>query len=278
MSATLTPAISLFGFTLRQTVAERRSLLAMLLMALPALFALLIRWANGGALRASELWEVYNGLGVYMLLGGVLPMTAMLFGPALITAESEHGTLVYWFTRRLKRWQVLIVRFAAQAVVLSVLGIAAMIALHFALLVRTDPQLVQQAFVNAPPATELRAYLTVMFWAALGFLAVFTLISLLTVKALLVSGLYLVFVEIVLGNLPAAVRMYSISHQIRRSLAGDLPHILKIYAPKVELIEQMYPRGGSGAGTLTIIVAILLVFSAILTTRKELSARPAASD
>ena len=147
------PALSLFGFTLRQTAGERRSILAILLMLSPAPFALLIRWANPNA-AAPEAWEAYHGLAIYMLLGGVLPLTAMLLGPALITAESERGTLVYLFTRRLKRWQTLLVRFAAQTVVLAALGILAAGVLHLSILVGLDKGTVSANWPAATPAAE----------------------------------------------------------------------------------------------------------------------------
>jgi len=265
-------AISLFVFTIRQTLGERRALLAVLLLSCPALFALVARWA-GDSLHGDHLWKLHQGLLIYLLLSGALPMTAMLFGSALISAEAEGGTLVYLFTRRLRRCHVLLIRFLAQTLVLAVLGALATLAAHAALLAGVDDQVLAAQWGATSPWGELRTYLAVIPWAAAAFLAVFTTFSLLTTRALVVSGMYLVIVEMIIANVPVAVRACSLSHQLRRSLAGAAPHLRRVFGLESELADRLYPPGGSGALTLLVIIAILLAVCSLLVSLRELSVR-----
>lgn len=270
------PALSLFTFTVRQALAERRVLLVLVLLFSPALLALTMRWAAGQP-DPSDIWQGYQGLQIFMLLGGALPMAAMLYAPALLIAEAESGTLVYLFTRRLRRWAVLLIRFAALGMVLSGLGMAAVTAVHYAI-VGGLPAALLVGFGTVSPGSALQTYLSVVPLAAAGFLAIFAVINLVTNKALLVSGMYLVAIELVIANVPADLRAYTMSHQVRRSVAGAMPAVRGMFRMKDELADRLYPAGDSGLWPVVLTVGVLLLITAILATRKELSARRSAGD
>jgi hypothetical protein len=269
----MTAAVSLFLFTVRQTIGQRRALVALLLLFSPAFIGLLMRTAGGDG-HGPPLWEMHQGLMIFMLLSGALPITAMLYGPALIGAEAESGTLVYLFTRRLRRYQVLLVRFAAQALVLGAQGMAAVTAVHAVLVAGQPAHVLAEQWGGASPSAELYAYLSVVPPASVAFLAVFMAISAVMRKALVISGLYLVVVEIVIANLPAGVRVYSISHQVRRSLVGRIPRLRDVFNLDAEPALAMYPAGASGATALFVVLVALLIVAALAVSRRELSARP----
>ncbi len=121
---------ALFLFTFRQVLLERKVLLSVLLFLIPAALGFLVRSLEN-AESAHDLWERYHGPMNWLLLTLIIPIVCMLYGTALIGAEVESRTLVYLITRRLRRGTVLLVRFVAVALVITLLSEAATL-LHFA--------------------------------------------------------------------------------------------------------------------------------------------------
>ena len=174
---------ALFGFSVRQTVFSLRIWVTLLLLAVPGGLALLIRHFD--AARLQDMWERYHGCMQYLMFMLVIPLVCMLHGTALIGAEAEGGTLVYLLTRRLRRAVVLLVRFAATALVLVLLLEGATCVHHLCAVGGVDIESLggsRQSSSGAPwrPAGELAAYLCVVPIGVVSYLAVFTLIGLAT--------------------------------------------------------------------------------------------------
>jgi len=147
-----------------------------------------------------------------------------------------------------------------------------MLGLHFSVLGGVDiPSLTMDTpYANWDPVSDVRCYLLVVPLAVVGFLAVFSLIGLLTARALTLSVLYLVIVELCVSNLPLQARVYSLSHQLRVFMAGAIPRVTDLYELPSDLREALYPQGGSALPELLGIVLIALAFSCVLITVREL--------
>ena len=78
---------ALVGVTLRGLLGRRRTLLMVLLAALPVLVGLLIR-LGGGRSDAPEILDT-------LVIRTVLPLVALVFGTAAIGSEIEDGTVVF---------------------------------------------------------------------------------------------------------------------------------------------------------------------------------------
>ncbi len=266
------PLVALFGFTIRQALISRKIWLTLLILAAPSGLLLLIRTFDTPAPDAKDLWEMYQVPAHILLMSVLVPLVCMVHGTALIAADAEARTITYLITRRMRRATVLLVKFVGTAVVLGVLADLGMISLHFCATAGRDvPSPVGDAyFANWNPVTDLWYYLALMPMAVVAFLALFTLIGLLTARPLGVSVVYLIAVELILSNLPVRARIYSLAHQLRVAAAGFIPRLTDLYELPPKLREELYPPDATAIPQLLAIIVIALVAAALLMTVREL--------
>ena len=268
---------ALFGFSVRQTVFGLRIWVTLLLLAAPSGLTLLIRYFESAA-RLPAVWERYHGCMQYLMFMLVIPLVCMLHGTALIGAEAEGGTLVYLLTRRLRRAVVLLVRFAATALVLVLLLEAATCVHHLCTVGGVDIESLggesRQSPSSGPwrPASELAAYLCVVPIGVVSYLAVFTLIGLAAKSPIKVSIIYLAAIDLLVGSLPVGARMYTISDQLRRPMLHAMPQLAELYDLPGDLHALLYPPGSTGTGALVIVTLVALLLSCVLITVRELAA------
>ena len=86
------------GVTLRGLLGRRRTLLMLLLVALPVLIALLVRLADS-RMEVDRILDT-------MLVRTVLPLVALVLGTAALGSELEDGTAVYLMIKPLPRWRI----------------------------------------------------------------------------------------------------------------------------------------------------------------------------
>ncbi len=104
----------LFRSALRDLLLPRKILPAVLLSLLPPVIGLL--WRFGGAEDFSaEL--AYNLLSASLVFGFVLVILSVVFSTGVIAQEIEQKTIMYLLTRPVARWRILLVKFAAAALV-----------------------------------------------------------------------------------------------------------------------------------------------------------------
>ena len=267
------PIVALFKFTLFQKLVDRKIWLTLLLLASPCALVLLIRNFALDNAAPRELWETYHVPVQFLLMMVVLPLVCMLHGVSMITAEVEGQTLVYLITRRMRRATVLIVKFVATFLVLAVLSDLAMVALHMCNLAGLDER-TRQAITGVHggwnPASDLQWYLLITIPAGVvGFLAIFTLIGMITAKPLSLSIFYIIVVELILSNLPIGARVYSLMHQVRVMSAGHIPNVSSLYELPPDLLP-LYASDQSGIPGFCGIVIVALVLSTVLVTIREL--------
>ncbi len=196
--------LALFFFTIRQIFGQRKLWLTAAMLLFPAAVVLLVR-GTGGAHQARHQWEMYHVLMQFVMITGLMPLVCLLYGTALIGAEVEQRTLVYLTTRRLRRATVLLVRFVATWLALSALFAAAMLALHLCVTLRPAVEPEWRPMQAWQPWNDFRVYVAIAPAGAAGFLAVFTTIGLIFGRPLIVSVIYTVLFELVLGNLPLPI-------------------------------------------------------------------------
>jgi ABC-2 type transport system permease protein len=269
----MTTIAALLGFTARQTIFDRKIILTLLLLAGPTGLVLLVR-ALVPEWQDETLWKRYHAMMMHVLLGGVLPLTSMVHGPALISIEADNGTLVYLLTRRMRRATVLLTRFVATAFVLLVITELAVVACHFAAVGGLPAEVIQRDWAGQSPGSDLIAYMIATVAAVPAFLAIIAAITQATTRSLVASGVYVVIFELALANIPAGARAYSINHHVRRLLISMVPRAREVTGNwhSQELVESLYPKDSSGALTLTLIVVGLLAVSAVLVSQRELLA------
>lgn len=272
---------ALFWFTVRQMFLQRKIWLTAGLLAFPAAVVLLVR-NFAGQMTADDVYESYHGPMQFLVFMLIMPLVCMLYGTALIGAELEQRTLVYLTTRRLRRATVLLVRFAATWVALTLMFQLGMLALHVCTVGGVDlttdvsaadnPNPGQRSFPAGAwqPWHDLGCYLAVAPAGVAGFVAMFTALSLLTRRSLMLSIVYFIMFELTLGNLPLSARRFTITHQLRQMMVSTMPDIRRFYGLPAELAERLHPAGATGTWTLIGVVVVLLSIASILMTFREL--------
>ena len=263
--------IALFWFTIRQTLWQRRTWVTLLLLAGPcALMTLLRHFGDSDEFR--PVWERFHGTVQLLTFNVVIPLICILHGTALIGSEAEGGTLVYLVTRRLRRATVLVVKFAAASAALVVLVELSLAAQYACALWGIDVSALGGARQAQAwqPLDELMCYLRVAPMAVLAFGAVFALIALLTARPLAASILYFVIVEMVVGNLPLGARVYSVTHQLRRSMFSSIPGLGRFHELSAEQVQQFFPPDSTGTFALLGVVLVSLALAGVLVSTREL--------
>ena len=93
----------IFRVTVRQLLGRRRTVLLLLLAALPLLLALVFRLFDRIDVESYST-SAFEGV----LIAIVLPLTAVLFGTGAFGAELDEGTALYLLAKTLPRWAVVL--------------------------------------------------------------------------------------------------------------------------------------------------------------------------
>ncbi len=276
----MTPIAALFLVTIRQTLLSRKIWLSVAMLAAPCALHMAIRLFGPRDVSAMDLWQMYHVKAHFFLMSTLVPLVCMVYGSSLISSEVENRTITYLVTRRLRRATVLIVKFVATAIVLTALCAVAMIGLHYCVLFGRDvPTLLALSeYGQSQPASDLYHYLTIIPLTVVGFLAVFTLISMVTARALIASCAYFIVAELIVSNLLVIARRYTLLHQIRVTTAGLMPSVRQLFELPADLAETLYPEGATALPELLCIVSVAVALAAILMTICELTPSNAGRD
>ena len=183
--------------TLRALLGRRRTLLMLLLAAIPILVGLIVR-ANGTGVR--DVGSTLDGLVIRV----VLPLVALVFGTAALGSELEDGTAVHLLTKPIRR----------STIVLAKITVAG--TLTAAMLV---PSTVLAGILLARSGTD---HLATTFAIALGviagsfvYVAIFVALSVVTSRGLLIGlGYALIWEGILAGLLPGS-QIFSVREYVR---------------------------------------------------------------
>src|SRR3954468_16230246 len=95
--------------TRRQLFAKRRVYIALVVLLIPSLITLLVRFnaAEGDLDAVGSLSTIYRDI----VLGVLLPLTALVFGTSAFGGEVDDGTLIYLMVKPVPRWQVTLSKF-----------------------------------------------------------------------------------------------------------------------------------------------------------------------
>jgi ABC-2 type transport system permease protein len=198
-AAVLSVVAEIGRVTARQLLGRRRTVLLVLLAAVPLLLGLMFRASgfHGASVLADRdfIASVFDALVITLLV----PLIALLFGTAAFGAEIEDGTVVYLLAKPVQRAAVVAAKMAvacAAAVILS-----AGSTLLTGLVALSD--------VNGAGGV-IRGYAVGAAAGAVVYGAVFVALSLLTSRALVAGLLYMLLWEGVLANFLSGIRFLSI--------------------------------------------------------------------
>ncbi len=186
-----------FRLTLRQLVFRKSTLLLLLLAAVPVLMAVVFELANDGETLPEEF--AVEVLAVWLVSTTVLPLTSVLLGTSVLGDELEDGTIIYLLTKPVGRWLILVPKIAAAWLLTTALVFASLFISVLIVMGSAGDSII----VGFGLATAL---------GALAYAVVFTLLSIVTSRAL-IAGLVFVFIwEGAVSGIFEGVRFLSIRH------------------------------------------------------------------
>jgi len=202
-----------FDIALDQMVLSRRSLMAALLLSVPAALAAVYRIAlwRGGIVDAPGPYDLYNRIVALYEVRNVVPIVALLYATSLIADEVEGKTITYLFSRPVSRPAILAGKFAAYvatALAAALPGVAACF-----LLLATAPG----APGVAGGALDLVKDLGTIALALVSYGALFTLLGALLRRPVIPSLLFLFPFELV-ANLPGFMPRFTLTAYLRSLL------------------------------------------------------------
>jgi ABC-2 type transport system permease protein len=194
--------------TLRALLGRRRTVLLMLLAAVPILVGLLVR-AN--TIGIAEVGQTLDGLVVRV----ILPLIALVFGTAALGSELEDGTGVHLLTKPISRLTIVLAKIlvagtlTALLVVPSTIVTAILLSLPFADVTGT--------WVSLAIGTFAGSYL---------YAAIFTALGAITSRGLIIGlGYALIWEGLLAGLLPGS-QIFSVREYIRGIVHTVSPDVI----------------------------------------------------
>ena len=201
-------AVDVARLTLRALLGRRRTVLMLLLAALPILVGLLVR-ANSDGIR--DLGTTLDGLVIRI----ILPLVALVFGTAALGSELEDGTAVHLLTKPIAR----------TTIVLAKVGVAGSLT---ALLV--VPSAVISALLMAQPGAGLA---NIAWSVGVGVLAgsfvyaaIFTALGVVTSRGLIIGLGYALIWEGLLAGLLPGTQVFSVREYVRGIIHSVSPSVI----------------------------------------------------
>ena len=183
--------------TLRALLGRRRTLLLLLLAAVPVLLGLLIRANTSGI---SEVGATLDGLVVRI----ILPLIALVFGTAALGSELEDGSAVHLLTKPIGRSTIVLAKVAVAGSLTALLVVPSTV-ITALLLTRSY----EDGFGNA-------ASMAVgVFAGSYLYAAIFAALSVLTSRGLILGLGYALIWEGLLAGLLPGTQVFSVREYVR---------------------------------------------------------------
>jgi ABC-2 type transport system permease protein len=198
----MTVVATLLEVTLRGLLSRRRTVLLVLLAALPLVLALLARL--GGGADAAPVLDA-------LVVRTVLPLTALVLGTAALGSELEDGTAVFLLTKPISRLEIVVAKIAVSATLTAAL--AGTSSLLTGLLLGGRPEDLN-ATLAITPAVIL---------GSLVYATAFVAVSVLTSRALVVGLVYTIIWEGILAGILVGTKVFSIREAVLGIAHGLAP-------------------------------------------------------
>ncbi len=189
--------------TSRQLVAQKRTLLVLLLAAGPLLLAVIYQ-LNGPHNDGGWSQQDFTVRGLYgvLVVGLLLPLCSLIFGTAALGSEIEDGTAVYLLSKPIPRREILLSKLlvawlATAAIVVTTTVVAGVVALW-----------------GAPHEGIVLGFAVGVAVGALVYTALFVMMSLVTGRALIIGLSYVFIWESLMTTLLQGTRVLSVREYV----------------------------------------------------------------
>jgi ABC-2 type transport system permease protein len=185
--------------TARGLLSRRRTLLMVLLAAVPVLVAVLVRL--GG--RAVDSADAAAGVMDVLVVRAVLPLLALVFGTAALGAELDDGTGIYVLVKPVARWRIVLAKLLVAGGLTSALVVPSVV-LTGLLIVGAD----------GTGLEVIGRFVVATAIGAFAYAAVFLALGAMTTRALIVGLIYTFLWEGALAGLFDGVQVLSVRQYV----------------------------------------------------------------
>ncbi len=230
--------------TMRQILGQKRSILMVVFALLPVALAFLYSLEND-SFRAQE-WTAEDAL-AGIVLGLVMPFTALVFGTAALGQEFEDGTAVYLLAKPIPRSTIVLSKLlvawlaTAAVVVLSVVPTAIL------------------GLSGEPPDGIILGFVVGGILGSLAYCAAFLWLSIATSRALIVGLLYVFIWEGVVVSLFTGAKFLSVAEYAEGIAKAFITAPDRVFDPRV---------GPAAAFALAAAVTVLAAWYAIRSLKR----------
>lgn len=241
----------------KRTFFSRRALLCLGLVTIPVLAALFI--ANF-APPNSEVPA--PAVGYLLVVQAIVPLVAVILGSAVVAEEVEDRTISYLLARPIPRPAILLGRWLASLILVSVLlaACAWLVVAILAPLTAGDPE-------NAVPAGYRRRLVLVVVLGGFAYTAIFAAVGAWLKRAILVGLGYTFAVEGFLANLPGSNQALTVQYYLKSYLMGDYPQLVERYTGWFVNAELADP--GAAMQRLLIVGVVFLALGSWILSRRQ---------
>lgn len=236
--------MAIFSQALREYLRPRRVLPWLMLAMLCLLLAAVWSKLNAQALPVERYANVSS-----MLVFRLLALASAIFTTAIVSQEVEQRTIVYLLTRPVPRWRLLLTRYVASVITVTVVGVFAAVV--------TSIGAYGGGFMGNP---LLGRDIVALTMGALSYGALFLFVSLLFNRALIICALFAFGWESSIPSLPGdmyRVSIYSYLQAIAAHPGNDQPNVLSKLSGSTS--SAITPT--AAYVTLGILVVVLLALS-----------------
>lgn len=195
----MTVLAAIVDVTARALLSRRRTILMVLLAAVPVLVALLVR--IGG--RAVDSAEAAAGVMDVLVVRAVLPLLALVFGTAALGSELDDGTGIYVLAKPVPRWRIVLAKLLVAGGLTAALLLPSVV-LTGILIVGAD----------GAGLEVIGRFLLATTIGAFAYAAVFLALGVLTTRALVIGLIYTFLWEGALGGLFDGVQVLSVRQYV----------------------------------------------------------------
>jgi len=199
--------VVLASVTLRALLGRRRSILMLILAAMPIVLGLLVR-VNERELRGETLGATLDGFVVRV----VLPLIALVFGTAALGSELDDGTAVHILTKPIERWRIILAKVAVAGTLTAALIVPSTI--------------LAGVFMGGGGSNSLAttfAFALATFIGSYVYAAIFLVLSVATSRGLIIGLAYSLVWEGILAGLLPGSQVFSVREYIGGIAAALAP-------------------------------------------------------
>jgi ABC-2 type transport system permease protein len=220
--------LSIARITLRALISRRRTLLMLLLAAIPVLVALLVRANQPDGI--SQAAATIDGIVVRI----ILPLIALVFGTAALGSELEDGTAVHLLTKPISRTTIVLAKVAVAGSLTALLVV---------------PSTVVAAFLMAEQGSDVTGLALSLGVGVLAgsfvYAAIFAALSIITSRGLILGLGYALIWEGLLAGLLPGTQLFSVREYVRGIASAVSPAVIDSIVGSSAILYAAIALGGA---------------------------------